>query len=260
LTVVSHHTIRGVATTLAACAIGVSACHRGPVLVGVRATFPDSAPLADVTITAFPYDPQRLLDSLAAADSTPRPDFSALEQELMAFQRPETPEADPAAIALSATRDSARRLADSLQHQDRRAPGYAGAYARFRRLYGRLTERAAALQGGLHGPLADVRALAERAGRAADSLRSWEAKAYEGFDSAAAREVARLGREPAADITDAAGWATFSLPPGSWHLMLRIPDTVNPFVEHVWNVPITVSGFPVRTVMLSANARTEWRH
>jgi len=230
------------------------------VPVEVRATLADSAPLAGVTITAFPYDPHRLLDSLAAADSIPRPDFSDLEVELREFQRPETPDTDPAVFALSATRDSTRRLADSLRGEDRRAPGYASAYARFRRLYSRLTERAAGLQRSPQGRLADVRALAERAGRAADSLRSWEAHAYAGFDSAAAREVARLGREPAAAVTDAEGWAEFSLPSGTWHLVLRIPDEENPFIEHVWNVPVTVSGFPIRTVMVPANARTEWRH
>jgi len=230
------------------------------VSVEVRATFAESTPLAGVTITALPYDPQRLLDSLAAADSIPRPDFSDLEIELREFQRPETPDTDPAAQALSATRDSTRRLADSLRGENRRAPGYAAAYARFRRLYSRLTERSAALRGGPQGPLADVRDLAERAGRAADSLRAWEAHAYAGFDSAAAREVARLGREPAAAVTDARGWAEFALPSGTWHLVLRIPDTENPFVEHVWNVPVTVSGFPIRTVLVSANARTAWRH
>jgi hypothetical protein len=250
----------GVSILGGACLVLSVACHRGPASVEVRATFPDSVPLAGVTVTAFPYDPQHLLDSLAAAYPVPKPDFSSLEAELRAFRPPDIPADDPAVRVAAATRDSVRRLADSLRAAGRRAPGYAAAYARFRRLYARLTDRSSAQQRALGGALDSVRTLADRAGRAADSLRSWEAGAYESVDSAAALEVARSGREPVTSTTNAHGWARFALASGTWYLVLRIPDNKNPFVEHVWDVPVTVAGFAVRTVMIDGNARTKWRH
>jgi hypothetical protein len=239
---------------------GVLACSGRTVPVDVRATLPDSEPLVGVTITALPYDPQRLLDSLAAADTVPKPDFSALEAELLAFERPAPPADDSNSLAWQATRDSVRRLADSLRGVDRRAAGYGAAYARFRRLYGRLMERSGARDAALRALTADVRDLAERAGRAADSLRRWERGAYAGLDSAAARAVGASGRVPQAAETDAEGWARFDLPSGDWWLVLRLDHPENPFEEYRWDVPATVSGFPIRIPLTRDNARSAWRH
>jgi hypothetical protein len=236
-------------------------CAERAVPIDVHAALSDSEPLVGVEIAALPYDPQRLLDSLAAADSTPRPDFSALEAELLAFHRPPAPATDNEADrAWRATQDTVRRLADSLRRVDRRAPGYATAYGRFRQVYRRLVERAGARDASLRELTADVRTLAERAGRAADSLRAWERVAYAGFDSVAARAAAASGRAPQSSETDGEGWARFELGPGKWWLLLQLPHRDNPFLEYRWDIPATVSGFPIRIPLHSGNARLSWRH
>jgi hypothetical protein len=236
-------------------------CAERAVPIDVHAALSDSEPLVGVEITALPYDPERLLDSLAAADSTPRPDVSALEAELLAFRRPPAPATDDETDrAWRATQDTVRRLADSLRRVDRRAPGYAAAYGRFRQLYRRLVERAGARDASLRELTGDVRSLAERAGRAADSLRAWERGAYAGFDTAAARAIRASGRTPLAAETDADGWARFELPSGDWWLVLRRPHAENPFLEYAWNLPVTMAGFPFRVPITAGNATLRWRH
>jgi hypothetical protein len=239
---------------------GALACSGRAVPVDVRASLGDSAPLAEVEIVALPYDPERLLDSLAAAYPVPRPDFSALEAELREFRRPAVVEEDGAVRALEATRDSVRRLADSLRRVDRRAPGYAAAYGRFRQLYRRLMERSGARDVALRSLTADVRNLAERAGRAADSLRAWEREAYAGFDSVAAGAEAAAGRSGVSAHTGGDGWGRLRLPPGAWYLVLAVPDPENAFLEYAWDVSVTVAGFPIRVPLGEDNARRRWRH
>jgi hypothetical protein len=236
------------------------ACSGRVVPIEVRAELSDSEPLVGVAVTALPYDPQQLLDSLAARDTTPRPDFPGLEGELRSFTRPAPAADDSLDRAWRATQDTTRRLADSLRRLDRHAPGYAAAYGRFRQLYRRLVERSGARDAALRGPTADVRALAERAGRAADSLRAWERSAYAGFDTAAALAVEASGREPVAAETDADGWAHFDLPSGRWWVVLQLRHPENPFLEYTWRVPLTVAGFPVRVPLSGRNASLGWRH
>jgi hypothetical protein len=208
----------------------------------------------------LPYDPARLLDSLAAVAAEPRPDFSALEAELLGFTRPPPAADDSTDRAWRATQDTVRRLADSLRRVDRRAPGYAAAYGRFRQVYHRLMERSGTRDAALRALTADVRSLAERAGRAADSLRAWERGAYAAFDSLSAAAVRASGRRPTAAETDAEGWARVDLSPGSWWLVLRQPYPENPFIEYAWDVPVTVAGFPIRIPLTLENARPAWRH
>jgi hypothetical protein len=237
------------------------ACSGRAVPIDVHVALADTEPLVGVEVTALPYDPQRLLDSLAAADSTHRPDFSALEAELLAFRRPPAPTTDDAAdSAWRAIQDTVKRLADSLGRVDRRSPGYATAYARFRRLYGRMMERSGARDAEIRSLTADVRSLGERAGRAADSLRAWERGAYAGFDSAVARAVAASGRAPAMTETDADGTARFELPAGAWWLVLRRPHPDNPFAEYEWDVPLVVAGLPFRVGLTQKTASLVWRH
>jgi hypothetical protein len=260
LTPLTRRTI-GFAHTLAVAApLVLVACTDGPVQVQVRATGEGEAALPGVEITALPYDPTRILDSLAALDSLPRPDFTSLEREVRAFEPPAFAKDDPAVVALAATRDSVRRLADSLRAIGRTAPAYGTAYGRFRALYRRLVDRAAARDASLREVTADVRSLAERAGRAADSLRAWEQDAYGGYDSAAALALAASGRTALTATTGPDGWADFELPRGRWWLLLRLPHPENPFLEYRWRVPVVAAGFPFRVPLSSANWQVEWRH
>lgn len=235
------------------------ACTDAPVPVQVRVTV-DGRPVPGLEITAFPYDPGRLLDSLAAAHDVPRPDYDSLERVLLTFApEPEASE-DSAGLEVRATRDSVAALADSLRAADRRSPGYASAYQRFRRLYARLVQRSAGRETARRDERDPLRDLALRAGRAADSLRAWEHAAYAGFDSAASLAETRAGLAPVAGVTDAAGWVTLRLPPGGWWLDARVELPDNPFAEHVWLVPVVSAGFPFRVPLSERTARVAWRH
>jgi len=238
----------------------ILACSGRAVSIEVRASLSDSTPLAGVAITAFPYDPEQLLDSLAAADTVPRPDFSALEAELLAFKRPAPVGEDSTDRAWRATQDTARRLADSLRSVDRRSAGYGASYARFRQLYRRLMDRSGARDAHLRSLTADVRSLGERAGRAADSLRAWERTAFAPFDSLSAAAARATGRPPVTAQTDPDGWARFDLPPGGWWLVLRLPHPDNPFVQYAWDVPLVAAGLPFRVALTTRTARLVWRH
>jgi hypothetical protein len=217
-------------------------------------------PLEGLEVVALPYDPERLLDSLAALALTPRPDFSALEAELLAFKRPEYREDDLAVQAWAAVRDTVRRLSDSLSGVDRRSPGYAAAYDRFRRLYERFLQKTAARDAGVRDLTAEVRDLAVRAGRAADSLRAWEREAWAPADSAATLTQAATGRAAVWGTVDSTGHLAFTLPSGDWWLQALVPHPENPFVEYTWNVPMTSAGLPFRLPLAGVNSRLRWRH
>lgn len=235
------------------------ACGGAPVPVEATVTVA-GRPVAGLEVTALPYDPVRLLDSLATAHEVRRPDFEALERELLRFTAEPAISEDSIDLGVRATRDSAAALADSLRAVDRRSRGYAEAYQRFRKLYGRLIQRAAGPATARRGVRDPLRALALRAGRAADSLRAWERAAYAGLQTAVARAEDRAGRGPVRGVTDAAGRVTLMLPPGPWWLDARLDDDRNPFAEHRWLVPVVTAGLPFRVPLSEATAMIVWRH
>lgn len=237
----------------------LSACTDRPTTVGVRVTL-DGAPVPGLEVVAWPFDPGRLLDSLAAAHPEPRPDFAELEGELLAFRPPAPPPEDTAEIGWLATRDSVASLADSLNAVDRRSPGYAEAYRRFRQLYMRLVQRSASREAARRADLDPVRDIARRAARAADSLRGWERAAYAGFDSTVARVAAETGRDALVTTTASDGWLELELTPGPWWLEARLPHPDNPFAEYAWRVGIVTAGLPFRISLSEATASLEWRH
>jgi hypothetical protein len=239
--------------------LAVGACGR-PTLVEVVASLGPGQPLAGLEVVAWPYDPQRLLDSLASLAPGPRPDFTELETELRAFRRPEFAEDDERTQAWAAVRDSVRRLSDSLSALDRRAPGYAAAYDRFRRLYERFQQHTAARDAGVRELTTEVRALGLRAGRAADSLRGWERVAFVGHDSAAALALANARRPVVIAVTDVHGNAALTLPAGAWWMEAHVPHPENPFIEYRWLIPAVTAGLPFRVGMLMARANPTWRH
>ena len=218
--------------------------------------------LVALEIEAIPFDPAALLDSLGRAAGRPKPAFPTLETELLSYNRPKSggPRTGPAAAWL-ATRDSATAMGDSLHHVNRRAPGYAAAFGRFRDLYQRMIERQHKSDGGrISIPDADRR-LAARAGSAADSLRAWEDVAYADYASVAAGELKRTGRDVVRVATDSAGTASLALAPGRWWLQARLADADNPFAERVWRIPVTVSSRRSVTIpIFEGNCTLEWRH
>ncbi|MSR06647.1 MAG: hypothetical protein EXR93_06220 [Gemmatimonadetes bacterium] len=219
-------------------------------------------------ITAVPFDPRFLFDSLALAAPTPRPEFPELEQRVLKYQ-PSPSGTDPdradqgtmeSAVASAATRDSVLRLSAALRRMDRTAPGYRESYNRFRDLYARYSARAAARENALRRLHAGDRSLAEQAARAADSLRAWERVAYRDFPRVAEGHATALGRAPQRVTTDSAGRATLGLPAGDWWLVARLADPDNPFVEYSWSILVSTAGLPFGIPVSLANAETRWRH
>lgn len=241
---------------LAGVLVVVGACGR-PTNVEVVVSLGPGQPLAGVEVVAWPYDPQRLLDSLAALATSPRPEFPELEAELRAFRRPEFAADDAEVRARAAVRDSVRRLSDSLGRLERSAPGYAAAYDRFRHLYERLQQRTAARDAGVRDVTAELRELAVRAGRAADSLRAWEQGAYGEFAAAASASATRV---PISGVADRDGRLTLTLAPGSWWIEAQQPHRDNPFLEYRWLSQVVVQGLSFRFPLGGATARTGWRH
>lgn len=244
---------------LVACA--AAACVREP-LTTVHARLGADRPLSGLSLVATPYDPDAILDSLARVGARPKPEFPTLERSLLAYHRP-APGAvttGPTAAWLT-TRDSAAAMADSLRRVNRRAPGYAAAFNRFRALYERMVQRQRASGAGrVSIPEADRR-LAERAASAADSLRAWEDVAYAAYPAVTQAVERRLGRARIDVETDDQGSAVLQLRPGRWWIEARLADPDNPFAERVWHVPVSVSARRSLVVPLfEGNFNLRWRH
>lgn len=236
------------------------ACHAETTVV-VRVEDATGRPVPELEVAALPFDPVRVLDSLRSASPSPAPDFSELEAELRAWERPADDPYDDLNRPWLALRDSVLALSDSLHDMDRGEPGYATRYARFRQLYARLAERAAERDRALRDVSGSDVTLARRAAAAADSLRAWEYEAFAPYGELAASAVVRSGREVAEGATDTHGTLTLKLEPGRWWLVARRPDPDNPFMEYFWSVPVTATRVvPARVPLTPDNAEWRWRH
>jgi len=214
----------------------------------------DDMPIAGLEIVALPYDASGLLDSLEGAAPVPRPVFSELETELLAYRRKDTDSVTALSSEWAETRQAVADLADSLHAMERGTAAYARAYARFRAAYGALGREEAVLEGRMRRELGSDRELALRAGAAADSLRRWEAEAYGALRSLVAEyDEIRI-------TTDSLGRAQVYLEAGTWWLVARHPDPENPFMEFAWHVPVVVSSIvPVATHLSDHNVTLRWR-
>ncbi len=236
-------------------------CQGTETEVRVVAVTSRGQPLSSLEVTALPFDPDRLRDSLAAASDTRAPSFPGLESELRAYQRPEEREFSGVGATWRATWDSVQSLADSLRSRSPTGPGYRASYGRLRELYRRLAQRAAERDSRYREQFGDDRQLAFRAAAAADSLRAWERGAYADFAGLADSEVDRAGRRWQAGVTNQDGILGLELEEGAWWFIARIPDVANPFLEHYWNVPVVVRAIgPPVVPLYEGNAVTRWRH
>ncbi|MFB3112016.1 MAG: hypothetical protein ACE10G_08285 [Gemmatimonadales bacterium] len=215
----------------------------------------DDRPLAGLEIVALPYDASGLLDSLEQAAAVPRPVFSELETELLAYRRKDTDSVTALSSEWAETRQAVADLADSLLAMERGTAAYTRAYARFRTAYDALGRKEAVLEGRMRRELGSDRELALRAGAAADSLRRWEAEPISAFWSL----VAEYDEFPPI-TTDSLGRAQVYLEAGTWWLVARHPDRGNPFMEFAWHVPVVVSSIvPVATHLSNHNVTLRWR-
>jgi hypothetical protein len=224
--------------------------------VHIRIVRDDGGPEAGIELTVLPVDPERLFDSLTRAARTPPPNNAELEDAMRRYQPSDR--AGSRDGGWEATRDSVEALADSLRGVDRRSAGYRAVYGRLRALYDRLGQRAAARDRAMRG---DTRELADRAAQAAEALRRWERTAFAAYDSLIADRIERTGREALRARSDSAGWVHLELPAGRWWLRARRRARDNPFLERLWNVPVTTNRLvPVHVRLTPDNARVQWRH
>jgi hypothetical protein len=240
--------------------LAVVACGRDESAVIVRARWHEE-PIAELTVRAYPFDPDRILDSLAALASVPRPQFPELEQELATYQPANDSRLQDASRPWLALRDTVAALSDSLNGMDRRSPAYAPMYERFRQLYARLAQRAAERDAALRAVNGDHVDLARRAQAAAESLRVWELEAFAAYAEAAQTALQHSGHAVYDPSTNEAGAVELELPPGNWWLIARWTDPHNPFQEYYWNVPLRSSGWlPLWVPLMDGNSRRRWRH
>ncbi len=240
--------------------LAIGGC-REDARITVAASWETGRPVPELDIVALPFNPDRILDSLATEAPTAPPMFPELVQEMRSYTIPED---DPYAELNRpwlALRDSVAALSDTLMDMDRSLPAYAAGYARFRALYARLADLAAARDRALRDVNGERVDLARRAAAAADSLRSWEYTAYAAYPEAAAEAVVASGREVVEGVTDREGTVLLVLAPGRWWLVARAPDETNPFMEYYWNVPVTATRvIPLRLPLTPDRALRRWRH
>ncbi len=236
----------------------LAACAEGDLTVRLSLHHED---LRGVRVTAIPFDPDAILDSLAGTAVDPWPTFSALEEAIFAFE----PSDDTALAAINepwlALRDSVAALSELLQAMDRADPAYAVAYEQFRALYAEFTRRTAQRDRELSTLDGDAVKLARWAQAAADTLRTWERIVYATYDSLASASLTASGREAHTLTTETHGEAHVTLEPGMWWLVVRRADTENPFLEYYWNVPVQVNGLvPTVLTLTEHHALLRWRH
>lgn len=245
---------------LALVSLGCAGCGSVKPSVDFQATVAE-APVPTLSIALLPFDPQRILDSLAAAAATREPTFGNLEVELRAYEAPSEAALQAAAAPWRVLRDSLGAVADSLNNLSSGSAQYTGLLRRLRRMQQRLTPLAAQRDSMLAGLIGGHRELARRARAAAESLRAWEEAAFANYEIVAQQAQERSGREAMTITTDSAGVAHVELQPGAWWAVARWPDPVNPFLEYTWNVGFTVTGWlPTQVPLLEQNAWHRWRH
>ena len=243
-----------------AAATAALACGGEPAPVTVVLAGEDR-PRDSVELTFLPYDPRPILDSLAAYAPHARPEFSALEREIHAFAPPDSARLRAAEGSWPAFRDSLQLLSDSLERLGPGSPEYGQLYAMFRQLYARQADELARRERAVAAVYGDMLDLAARAQAAADTLRAWEAETFADYDRIAEVAVADAGREPVTAAIDSTGRATVRLEEGQWWAVTRRPLPHNPFLEHVWQVPFTASGWlPVTVPLRPGHADRRWRH
>jgi hypothetical protein len=227
----------------------------------IRARDAAGNPLKGLAITVLPVDADRILDSLEAAASSPKPRFPELEAEMANYRRGNKPQFAELDRAWQATRDSLAALSDSLHRMNRAAPAYREGYSRLRALYLRFNRLTSERDRAIQAAVGEDLDLARRAARAADSLRRWEGVAFARYAELLSAAVIAAGREPRQAVTDSSGAARVEVEPGRWWLYARLDDPENPFQEFYWSVPIRTNGWvPTVGLLDQKNAVRRWRH
>ena len=250
--------------TLACCALIVGACGARTSLE-IRAQL-DGTPLENLHITALPFDPDDLLDSLAAASPTPRPDMirsgdcsSATSRRSCGIFDPQmTPRRNgllaPGWRSGTRSRDwpiPSTRQTDVRQTIPRRTSDSAPCTAAFRSGLPNVTQRSGA---------STVPTCSLHGARRQQPIRSVPGNTTH-YPDVARQKVERLGRPAMETTTDSSGVAELALASGAWWIVARWPDPGDPFMEYYWNVPVHVNGWlPAAVPLHRTTAVRRWRH
>ncbi len=241
--------------------LSFAGCRDNSAHVTVRVALPLtlSNPAGELLLTRF--DLSRVIDSLSTIADVPKPDFSALEQELMDFRPARSEALDSLQSEWFSVRQDVVRLADSLRRIGRDAPGYSGAYDRLRGLHTQVTSRERALEErmGQLVPASRIQ-LARRAMAAADSLRAWEDQALAGLPTLLDSLTGALGPAVVVQLP-ADGRFERELATGTWWVAMRISHPENPFLEYYWETSFTLNRWiPVVVPVNERHMTLRWRH
>ena len=214
------------------------ACRPYGTRVSVWAPGPDSlpSPVARLPVVFLPYDRDSILRALEAA-GTPRPSEATLDSLLAQTRAPLLAYTHLVWLADSA-RAAMTTLRATLDTTPRNSDRYRELYTEFASLSDSAPTwdtRAAARQRTLGRT---DRRLADAIARARARIERWEDSTYRGYAAATDSIVARTGRRPIRDTTDATGNLVAALPSGRWWLYVRAPDVNDPDGEWYWNAPV----------------------
>ncbi len=241
--------------------LGFAGCLENSGHVTVHVTLPPSLsnPTGALLLTRF--DLSQVIDSLGTMADVPKPDFSALEEELMDFRPARSEALDSLQSEWFSVRQDVVHLADSLRRIGRDAPGYSAAYDRLRVLHTQVTSRERALEQRMGQLVPASRIdLARRAMGAADSLRAWEHQALAGLPTLLDSLTGDLGPTVIDQLT-ADGQFERQLATGRWWVAMRISHPTNPFLEYYWETSFTLNRWiPVVVPVSERHMTLRWRH
>jgi hypothetical protein len=244
---------------LAAGLIVLGACT-GQVTVQAQLEGEDGAttPLRELEVMALPYDRDAIFDSLEAASGTPAPQVPDSLVELQAEIAAAQSEYSEAESRWGEARDSAKTLTEALGPMNPASATYRLMHRDFleQEIRIRDTERTR------DRAFDHFTALRDRFTQSAQeySVRreAWGEDAFAPVDSIIMVRLDQLGREVAADTTDANGIAVFALKTGQWWIHARYEL---PFDELYWNEPVTVArGEPTVVQLTRATAEVRPRY
>ena len=208
--------------------------------------------LADLEVRMFPYDRDRIFDSLTAASTVPEPAIpdSVLDaqNQVAAAQQAWRDTED----RWNTLRDTLRTLTDELDQLNRGQAQYRvlfrdfedldEEYARVERERDAAFENFTSLQGASLAAAEQIRLLREQ----------WADEAFSDVDIVMSGHQRASGLDVLYDTTDASGMAEFEAKAGDYWVTARYEL---PYTELYWNVQITVvSGEPEQVRLTRANA------
>lgn len=205
-------------------------------------------PLRELEIMALPYDRDAVFDSLEAAHGTSAPQVPDSLVQLQAAIAAAQSEYSEAEQRWGQARDSAKTLNEELAKLNRASPQYRLMHRDFLDQEDRIRQSERTRDQAFNR----FTGLQDRFRMAAQEYstrrEAWGDEAFASVDSIFMLRVEQLGREMAADTTDANGIATFTLKTGEWWIHARYEL---PFDELYWNEPVTVTRGEPQVVQLT---------